>query len=150
MLKTYIKINLANNFIWPSNLPAGTLILFVEKPNDIFHLYVDYWGLNNFIIKNQYILLLIAKSLNQLSWINMFIQLNLTSAYYQIGIKEDNKWKTAFFISYSYFEYQVMRFRLSYTLMSFQDYINKFLAKEPDFFIIIYLDDIFVYIKDLG
>ena len=28
MLKTYIKINLANSFIWLSKSPAGTLILF--------------------------------------------------------------------------------------------------------------------------
>ena len=41
-LKTYIKTNLANSFIWPSKLPAGALILFVGKPDGSLRLYVDY------------------------------------------------------------------------------------------------------------
>ena len=41
-LKTYIKTNLANDFIWPSKSPAGTPILFVGKPDSSLRLYVDY------------------------------------------------------------------------------------------------------------
>ena len=41
-LKTYIKRNLANDFIWASKLPAGAPILFVRKPNNSFCLYVNY------------------------------------------------------------------------------------------------------------
>ena len=42
MLKTYIKINLANSFIRPFKSPAGVLILFDQKPDGSFCLYVDY------------------------------------------------------------------------------------------------------------
>ena len=42
MLKTYIKTNLANGFIWPLKSPVGALILFVEKPDGSLRLYVDY------------------------------------------------------------------------------------------------------------
>ena len=35
-------------------------------------------------------------------------------------------------------------------MASFQDYINKILAKRLDIFVIVYLNDIFIYIKDLG
>ena len=41
-LKTYIKTNLANNFIQPSKSPARTPILFNRKPNKNFCLCVDY------------------------------------------------------------------------------------------------------------
>ena len=41
-LKTYIKINLANDFICPSKSPAGALILFDRKLDKSFHLCVDY------------------------------------------------------------------------------------------------------------
>ena len=41
-LKTYIKTNLVNYFIWTSKSPAGALILFVCKLNGSFHLHVDY------------------------------------------------------------------------------------------------------------
>ena len=37
MLKTYIKTNLANGFIWPSKLPADALILFVRKRDGFSH-----------------------------------------------------------------------------------------------------------------
>ena len=33
---------------------------------------------------------------------------------------------------------------------SFQSYIIKILAKKLDIFVIVYLDDILIYIKDLG
>ena len=51
---------------------------------------------------------------------------------------------------YSHFKYQVMSFKISNTLTSFQGYINKILAKRLDIFVIIYLYDIFIYTKDLS
>ena len=41
-----------------------------------------------------------------------------------------------------------MPFRLSNVPASFQGYINKILAEKLDIFVIVYLDDIFIYIKD--
>ena len=52
ILKTYIKTNLANNFIRPSKFPAGTSILFDKKPDKSLHLCINYWDLNSIIIKN--------------------------------------------------------------------------------------------------
>ncbi len=43
-----------------------------------------------------------------------------------------------------------MPFGLSNVLVSFQSYINKILAKKLDIFIVMYLDNILIYIKDLG
>ena len=79
-----------------------------------------------------------------------FIQLDLISVYHQMRIKEGNKWKTAFKTQYSHFKYQVMLFELFNALASFQSYINKILAKKLNVFIIVYLDDIFIYTKDEG
>ena len=42
--KTYIKTNLANNFIKASKSPAGAPILFLHKLNSSFCICVDYWG----------------------------------------------------------------------------------------------------------
>lgn len=41
-----------------------------------------------------------------------------------------------------------MSFKLSNTLVSFQGYINKILAKKFNIFVIVYLDDIFIYTKN--
>ena len=90
-LKTYIKTNLANDFIRLSMSPAGALILLNKKPDGSLRLCVDYWGLTNITIKNQYPLLCIRKFLNRLSRAKRFIQLNLTNAYYQMRICEGDK-----------------------------------------------------------
>ena len=43
-----------------------------------------------------------------------------------------------------------MSFELFNISTSFQGYINKILAKKLDIFVIIYLDEIFIYTKDSG
>ena len=90
-LKTYIKTNLANGFIWPLKSPADTPILFIQKPDSSLRLCVDYRGLNNLTMKNRYLLPLIGESLDRLGRAKWFTQLDLTSAYYRIRIKEDDK-----------------------------------------------------------
>ena len=149
-LKTYIETNLANDFIWPSKSPTNAPILFVRKPEGSFRLCMDYWGLNNLMIKNQYLLSLIGESLDRLGRAKRFTQLDLTSAYHRMRIKEGDEWKTAFRTRYGHFEYQVMPFELSNAPASFQGYINKILAEKLDIFVIVYLDDILIYTEDPG
>ena len=64
-------------------------------------------------------------------------------------IKKDNEWKTMFRTRYCYFKYQVVLFKLSNILASFQNYINKILIENLNVFGIFYLYDIFIYIRDL-
>ena len=65
-------------------------------------------------------------------------------------IREDDKWKTAFQTQYGHFKYQVMPFGFFNALAIFQGYIIKILAKKLDIFVIIYLNNILIYIKDPG
>ena len=60
-------------------------------------------------------------------------------------IREGDESKTAFYTRYGHFEYQVMPFGLSNAPASFQEYINKILAKNLDIFVIVYLDNILIY-----
>ena len=55
-----------------------------------------------------------------------------------------------FWTRFSYFKYQVLLFRLFNAVISFQGYINKILVKKFNIFIIIHLNNIFIYIEDLG
>ena len=71
-LKTYIKTNLAYGFICPSKSSIGAPILFDQKSDKSFCFCVDYWDLNNLIIKNQYPLSLIKKSFNRLNQAQKF------------------------------------------------------------------------------
>ncbi len=149
-LKAYIETYLRTGFIRPSKSPADALILFDKKPNGSLRLYVDYQGLNNLTIKNQYPLPLIGEALDCLSRAKRFTQLDRTSAYHHMGILEGDECKTAFCTRYRHFEYQVMPFGLSNAPASFQGYINKLLAKKLDIFVVVYLDDILIYTEDPG
>ena len=71
-LKTYIETNLANGFIWLSKSPAGAPILFDWKPDGSLRLCMDYRGLHNITIKNQYPLPLISELLDRLGQAKRF------------------------------------------------------------------------------
>ena len=90
-LKTYIETNLANGFIRPFKSPAEAPILFDRKPDGRLRLYVDYWGLNNITIKNQYPLPLIGESLDRPGQAKQFTQFDLTNAYHWIRICEGDE-----------------------------------------------------------
>ena len=95
-LKAYIETNLANEFIRPSNSPAGGPILFERKSDGSLWLCVDYQGLNNLTIQNRYPLPLIGELLDRLGRAKQFTQLDLPSAYHRMRIRKGDKWKTAF------------------------------------------------------
>ena len=118
-LKAYIKTNLANGFIKPSKSLAGALILFDQKSDGSLRLCVNYRGLNNLTIKNQYPLPLTGELLDRLKRARQFTQLDFTSVYHRIKIRKRDKWKTVFRTRYSHFEYQVMPFGLTNAPASF-------------------------------
>ena len=149
-IKIYIKNNLANGSIRPFKSPIRALIFFDKKLHGSLRLYINYQGLNNLTIKNRYPLLLVGKSLDWLGWTWHFTQLNLTNAYHWIQIKKRDKWLTVFKTHYGYFEYQVLFFGLTNLSAINKGYINKILAEKLDVFVIVYLDDIFIYIKNEG
>ena len=66
ILKTYIKTNLANGFIWPSKSPARAFILFNRKLNRSLRHYMNYYSINIITIKNKYPLPMIYKLLDWL------------------------------------------------------------------------------------
>ena len=80
--KTYIKTNLANDFIRFFKSPTVALIFFICKTDGSFYMCINYYGLNNLTIKNQYQLLLIEESLDWLGQAKPFRQFDLTSAYH--------------------------------------------------------------------
>ena len=91
VLKIYIDKHLANDFIKYLQLLTKTLILFVRKKNDFFKFCVNYRDLNNLTIKNRYSLFFINKSLNRLSGVKRFINLNFTAVYHRLKIKKSDE-----------------------------------------------------------
>ena len=72
IFKTYIETHLKSGFIWRFKFPIGISILFDKKLDNSFWLCVDYWGLNNLTIKNQYSLPFIVEALDWLGRAKQF------------------------------------------------------------------------------
>ena len=147
VLKKYIKDNLEKGFIVPSTSPAEASILFTKKKNRDLWLCVDYQGLNALTCKNKHPLPLINKVLDQLIKAKIYTRLDFKNAYNLICIKEGDKWKTAFYMQYKYYQYNVIPFGLVNAPAIFQTYINRALMGILDVFATMYLDDIMIYSK---
>ena len=141
----YLDENLSKEFIWVSHSDVATSVLFMKKPEGGLHFCVDYWGLNVITVKNWYLLPLISETLNCLSWVRIFIKLNIIAAFNRLCIWEDDEALTAFCTHFSLFEYLIMPFDLCNSSASFQNYINDTLQKYLNIFCTAYLDDILIY-----
>ncbi len=149
-LREYIDENLANRFIWPSKSSVGAPVLFTPKQNGTLRLCVNYRGLNSMTMKNWYPLPLIDEILDRFSGARVFTKIDVKNAYYRFRIRENDEWETAFRTLYGLFEYLVMPFELTNAPASFQSYINGVLRPYLDITIIVYLDYVRVFSRNLS
>ena len=83
-------------------------------------IYIDYRGLNDITIKNNFLLPRIDDLHDKLGNARYFTKLDLYSGYYQIPIRPGNEHKTAFTSRYSTYKFMVMPFSLTNTPATFQ------------------------------
>ena len=76
VLKEYINKNLKREFIKELTLRAKALVLFVLKKDKRLQLVVNYYKLNNIIVKDRYSTLLLAKLNNKLNKAKFFTKLD--------------------------------------------------------------------------
>jgi hypothetical protein len=147
-LKIQLQGLLDKGYIHPSTSPWQCLALFVEKDKEL-HLCLDYRPLNAVTIKNKYPLTRIDILFDQLVGAQVFSKIDLCSDYHQIKIHVKDIPKIAFTTRYGLFEYLVMSFGLMNAPAHFMYLMNSIFMSELDKFIMVFIDDILVYLKSM-
>jgi hypothetical protein len=76
-------------------------------------------------------------------------KVDLCSRYHQIKIHGEDIPKTAFSMRYGLYEYLVMSFRLTNAPAHFMYLMNSVFMPELDKFVVVFIDDILVYLENL-
>lgn len=149
ILKEWINDNLKKGFIRSSKSNYAAPIFYVPKPDGGLRPCIDYRDLNQNTILDMHPLPLISQLMDQLVGAAVFTKLDLLGAYNLVRIKEGDEYKAAFRCKDGHYEPLVVQFGLTNAPACFQRFMYSIFKNYLDKFVIIYLDDILVYSKDL-
>lgn len=124
--------------------------MFVKKKDGSLRLCIDYRQLNKVTVKNKYTLPRIDDLFDQLRGATVFSKIDLRSGYYQLRVKYLDVPKIAFRTRYGHYKFLVMPFRLTNALMVFMDLINRIFRLYLDRFVVVFINDILVYSRDVN
>ena len=103
-----------------SKSACTSLILFVPKGHGrSLSLSIDYRAMNKITVPIRYPLPNMDELKERVDGEKYFNKINLKNGYHLIRIKKGDEWKMVFRFPYGLFEYTVMLFGLSNTLVTF-------------------------------
>ncbi|KZV26694.1 hypothetical protein F511_31305 [Dorcoceras hygrometricum] len=149
-LKDQLEDLLTKGYIRPSVSPWGAPVLFVRKKDGSMRLCIDYRQLNKATVKNKYPLPRIYDLFDQLQGSTVYSKIDLRSGYHQLRVKDEDISKTAFRTRYGHYEFVVMPFGLTNAPAVFMSLMNRVFQRYLDDFVIVFIDDILIYSKNLN
>ncbi|CAF1561633.1 unnamed protein product, partial [Rotaria sp. Silwood1] len=131
--------------IRPSDSPYAAPALLIAKQDGTWRMVVDYKKLYNITIKYNHPLPNMEQAIQLLGGgYNFFSKLDMKSGFWQLPIKEEDKFKTAFITPDGLFEWNVLAQGLKNSPPSFQRVMTDILSTCREFSLV-YIDDIVVY-----
>jgi hypothetical protein len=141
---------LKDGMIRPSKSPWSSPIVLVKKKDGSLRFCVDYRKLNSATVKDSYPLPRIDSSLDSLGGSEYFSSIDMRSGYWQIGVAEKDRDKTAFITGDGLFEWLVMPFGLCNAGATFERVVDGILGSLRWNICLCYLDDVIIYSKTFG
>nr|GFB46675.1 putative reverse transcriptase domain-containing protein [Tanacetum cinerariifolium] len=121
----------------------------IKKKYGSFRMCIDYRELKKLTVKNRYPLPRIDDFFDQLQGSRVYSKIDLRSGYHQLRVCEEDIPKTAFRTRYGHYEFQVMPFGLTNAQAVFMDLMNRVCKPYLDRFVIVFIDDILIYSKNI-
>lgn len=138
------------NVISHSKSPFNSPVWIVPKKDSEngeknYRIVIDYRRLNEITIQDNYPLPNIADIIDQLGNAKYFTVMDLTSSFHQIALRPCDRYKTAFTVLGSHYEFNRMPFGLINSAAAFQRIMSQVLDGLIGIYCFVYIDDIVVY-----
>jgi len=126
-VQNFVNNQLRKEYIRPSKSPQILLVFFVDKKDRNKRIVMDYYNLNDQIVKNNYPLPLITDLIDNIEGKRVFTKMDLWWGFNNIRIKEEDEWKRVFMTYVGFFELTVIFFGMTNLPATFQAMMNKIL-----------------------
>ena len=145
-VREHLREMLKIGAIRESSSPFSSNVVIVRKKDGSIRFCIDYRKLNQRTVKDAYAMPRIDDTLHSLAGSKYFTTLDLKSGYWQVELKESDKYKTAFQVgSLGFFECNRMPFWLCNAPATFQRLMERCMGELNPRDCLIYLDDIIIF-----
>ena len=143
-VEAFLDDQLSKGYIRPSNSQQTSPVFFIPKKDGKKRMVQDYRYLNEWTIKNNYLLPLISQLVDKLKGCKLFTKMDLQWGYNNVRICEGNEWKAAFTMHKGSFEPLVMYFGLCKSPATFQKMMNEIFHHMSDV-CVVYINDLMIF-----
>ena len=144
IIEEHVNKMLKQGVIQPSNSPWSSPVVLVKKKDNTIRFCIDYRKLNAITVKDTYPLPRIDEILLTLGQSQYYTSLDLMSGYWQVGVKKEDRPKTAFITFGGLWEFISLPFGLCNAPSLFQRLMERVLAGLLWRFCFCYIDDILI------